>query len=79
MHLDVSSPNFGVQEWACFSELEQEIFPGCPELRDGIAYPNDGPGFGIDLNEDLAARYPCPEGVLEWTQARTPDGSMGYP
>ena len=79
IHLDVSSPNFGVQEWAGFSEIEQEIFPGCPELRDGYAYPNDKPGFGIDLDEGLAARYPCPEGVLEWTQARTPDGSLAYP
>ena len=79
IHLDVSSPNFGVQEWAGFSEIEQEIFPGCPELRGGYAYPNDKPGFGVDLNEDLAARYPCPAGVLDWTQARTPDGAMGYP
>ena len=79
VHLDVSSPNFGVQELAGFSELEQEMFPGCPELREGYVYPNDKPGFGIDLNEELAARYPCPEGVLEWTQARTPDGSGAYP
>jgi len=79
VHLDVSSPNFGVQEWAGFSDLEKEMFPGCPELRDGVAYPNNKPGLGIDLNEDLAARYPCPEGVLEWTQARTPDGSLAYP
>jgi mannonate dehydratase len=79
IHLDVSSPNFGVQEWAGFSEIEQEIFPGFPELRDGYAYPNDKPGFGIDLNEELAARYPCPSGVLDWTQARTPDGSLAYP
>jgi mannonate dehydratase len=79
IHLDVSSPNFGVQEWAGFSELEQEIFPGCPELRGGYAYPNDKPGFGVDLNEGLAARYPCPDGVLDWTQARTPDGALAYP
>ncbi len=79
VHLDVSSPNFGIQEWAGFSDLEQEMFPGCPELRDGIVYPNDRPGLGIDIDEDLARRYPCPEGVLEWTQARTPDGTLVYP
>jgi mannonate dehydratase len=79
VHLDVSSPAFGVQEWAGFSDLEQEIFPGAPELRQGYAYPNDRPGLGIDLNEDLAARFPCPEGVLEWTQARIPDGCLAYP
>ena len=79
VHLDVSSANFGVQEWAGFSEIEQEIFPGCPELRGAYAYPNDKPGFGVDINEELAAKYPCPEGVLEWTQARSPDGTAMYP
>ncbi len=79
LHLDLSSPNFGVQEWAGFSEIEQEVFPGCPELRDGYAYVNEKPGFGVDLNEELAAKYPCPEGVLEWTQTRINDGSPAYP
>ena len=79
LHLDVSSPNFGIQEWSGFSEIEQEIFPGCPEVRDGYMYPNDRPGFGIDIDEKLAARYPCPDGVLEWTQTRTPDGTAVCP
>jgi mannonate dehydratase len=79
VHLDVSSPNFGVQEWAGFSDLEEEMFPGCPQLREGKVYPNDEPGLGIDVDEDLAARYPCPDGVLEWTQARGPDGTAMYP
>lgn len=79
VHLDVSCSNFGVQEWSGFSELEQEMFPGCPEVRDGYVYPNDRPGFGIDLDETLAARYPCPDGVLEWTQTRLPDGTACYP
>jgi mannonate dehydratase len=79
VHLDVASPNFGVQEWGGFLEVEREMFPGCPEARDGYVYPSDEPGWGIDIDEDLAAKYPCPEGVLDWTQARTPDGSAVYP
>ena len=79
IHLDVSSLNFGVQEWAGLSDLEQEMFPGCPQVRDGYVYPNDKPGLGIDIDEALAAKYPCPDGVLDWTQARTPDGTIGYP
>ncbi|MBI5831606.1 MAG: starvation-sensing protein RspA [Armatimonadetes bacterium] len=79
VHLDVASPNFGIQEWAGFSDLEQEIFPGCPELRDGYAYPNDKPGLGIDIDEKLAARFPCPDGVLGWTQTRYPDGTLFSP
>ena len=79
VHLDVMAPNFGVQEWAGFLDVEREMFPGCPELRDGYVYPNDKPGWGMDMDEALAAKYPCPEGVLEWTQARLPDGSPAYP
>lgn len=79
LHLDVSSPNFGIQEWAGFSEIEQEIFPGCPELRGAYAYVSDRPGLGVDIDEKLAAKYPCPEGVLEWTQARAVDGTAMYP
>lgn len=79
VHLDVACPNFGVQEWSGFLDVEREIFPGCPEERNGSVYPNDQPGFGIDLDERLAARYPCPDGVLEWTQARIPDGTPVYP
>ena len=79
VHLDVSSTNFGIQEWSGFSEIEQEIFPGCPEVHGGYVYPNDRPGLGIDINEKLAAQYPCPDGVLEWTQTRLPDGTAVYP
>lgn len=79
IHLDVSSPNFGIQEWGGFSDLERDIFPGCPEVRDGYVYPNDRPGLGIDIDEQLAAKYPCPDGVLEWTQTRTPDGTAVCP
>ena len=79
VHLDVSSANFGIQEWSGFSEIEQEIFPGCPEVHHGYVYPNDRPGLGIDIDEKLAAQYPCPDGVLEWTQTRLPDGTAVYP
>ena len=79
VHLDVACPNFGVQEWAGFTEMEQEMFPGCPELRGGYVYPNDKPGLGIDIDEELAAKYPCPQGVLTWTQTRLPDGTLTPP
>jgi len=79
VHLDVSSPNFGIQEWSGFNEVELEMFPGCPEVRRGYVYPNDKPGLGIDIDENLAAKYPCPEGVLEWTQTRLPDGTPTPP
>lgn len=79
LHLDLSSPNFGVQEWSGFPDQVLEVFPGCPEVREGYMYPNDQPGLGIDLDEELAARYPCPDGPPEWTLTRTPDGTSVRP
>ncbi len=79
LHLDVWAPNFGIQEWYRPSELEYEMFPGLPVVQDGYLYPNDEPGLGIDINEQLAAQYPCQEIVEEWTQTRLPDGSPARP
>ena len=79
LHLDLWAPNCGVQEWCRFSEVFYEIFPGLPEVRGGYMYPNDKPGLGIDINEELAAKYPCQDFVEEWTQTRWPDGSPARP
>jgi mannonate dehydratase len=79
VHLDVSVPNFGIQEWPGFTDAEREVFPGCPEVREGYMYPNEAPGLGIELDEAKAARYPCPDGVPEWSLARTPDGTAVRP
>ena len=79
LHLDLWAPNFGVQEWCRFSDLVYEIFPGLPEVRNGYMYPNSQPGLGIDVNEDLAAKYPCQDEVIQWTQTRLPDGSPTRP
>ena len=79
LHLDLWAPNFGIQEWCRFSERVYEIFPGTPEVRNGYMYPNDKPGLGIDVNEELAAKYPCTDEVIDWTQTRLPDGSPTRP
>lgn len=78
-HLDVWAPNFGIQEWYQPKALDYEIFPGMPEVRNGYLYPNDKPGLGIEINEELAAKYPPREGVVQWTQARLPDGTPARP
>jgi mannonate dehydratase len=79
LHLDLWAPNFGIQEWCRFPDLVYEMFPGTPEVRNGYMYPNDKPGLGIDINEKLAARYPCTDEVEQWTQTRLPDGSPARP
>lgn len=79
LHLDLWAPNFGIQEWCRFNELVYEMFPGLPEVRDGYMYPNDKPGLGIDIDEELAAKYPAEDTVEYWTQTRWPDGSPARP
>ncbi len=79
LHLDLWAPNFGVQEWCRFDNLVYEMFPGLPEVRNGYMYPSNKPGLGIDLNEELAAKYPCRDEVDWWTQTRLPDGSPARP
>ncbi|MBZ0301994.1 MAG: starvation-sensing protein RspA [Anaerolineae bacterium] len=79
LHLDVWAPNVGIQEWYRASDLEYEMFPGLPEVRDGYMYPNDKPGLGIDIDEDLAAKYPCEDEIEFWTQTRWPDGTPARP
>lgn len=79
IHLDVSCPNFGIQEYVPINEQLQEVFPGCPEMRNGYVYPNDRPGLGIDIDEEKAAKFPCSHALPQWTLARKPDGTATRP
>jgi mannonate dehydratase len=58
MHLDFPFYNFGIHEEHKFSEQVLEVFPGTPEIEDGMMHSNDRPGFGIDIDEKAAAKYP---------------------
>ncbi|MEX0936221.1 MAG: enolase C-terminal domain-like protein [Pirellulales bacterium] len=82
VHLDLACPNFGVQEARQFNQAEHDVFPGCPELRDGYYYANDQPGLGIDIDEQLAARFPIrddPPFDMDWGNLRRRDGSITKP
>ncbi len=60
--LDVASYNFGVQEYSAFGERTQEVFAGCPRMENGYLYANESPGWGIEVNEKAAAKYPFGSG-----------------
>jgi mannonate dehydratase len=81
VHLDLAIYNFGIQEQTVFGERTREVFPGCPEIRDGSFWLNDKPGLGIDVDERLAARYPFPEDPLNgaWPPVRRRDGTVIRP
>ncbi len=73
--IDLSTPNFGIQEFAGFTENEKEVFPGLPEVRNGFLYANDKPGLGVDINEEAAAKFPNRYHDNGWLWARLPDGT----
>jgi mannonate dehydratase len=82
VHLDLATWNFGIQEASVFSDALREVFPGAPELRDGMLWCNEKPGLGIDINETLAAKYPIrddPPADLQWGRLRDRDGTIRRP
>ncbi len=79
IHLDLTARNFGIQEWNGIVPAHYEVFPGAPEVKDGYVYINDKPGWGVDIDEEKAAKYPCTTKVTEWTQTRITDGSLHTP
>jgi mannonate dehydratase len=73
--LDVACHNFGVQEYSAFGERTQEVFEGCPVMKNGYWYPNDAPGWGIEVDEKAAAKYPF--GSFEEVERKRLNGGWG--
>ncbi|MDH4178766.1 MAG: hypothetical protein OEV72_14450, partial [Thermoleophilia bacterium] len=74
LHVDVSVPNFGIQEWM---ELEPlyELFPNAPRARQGYVEAPTGAGLGLELDEEEARRRPSRDAPLP--RRTWPDGSIG--
>jgi mannonate dehydratase len=81
LQLDLACHNFGIQEAHLFGDAAREVFPGTPEIRNGAMWSNGLPGLGIDIDEDLAARYPYPDHPLNgaWPPIRRRDGTVIRP
>ncbi len=80
--LELASYNFGIHEGGVFPDRTREVFPGCPETRDGYLYATEAPGLGIDINEQLAARFPYPDNPTfdhHWGTTRRRDGTVIRP
>jgi mannonate dehydratase len=78
-HLDLAIWNFGIQESVSFTDRTREVFPGSPTLEKGYLHVNEAPGLGVDLNEELAAKYPLPASPGYWEPVRRPDGTAVRP
>ena len=58
LHLDIAVPNFGLQEFMPHSPETDAVFPHGYRFEDGYLHPPETPGLGVDIDEELAARYP---------------------
>jgi mannonate dehydratase len=82
--LDLACWNFGIQEYSPFHERTQEVFRGCPVMKDGYLYANEAPGWGIEVDEKAAAKYPFGSFEREevapynggWGEVRRQDGTI---
>ena len=81
--LDLNVWNFGIQEAGPYqTDLLKEVFPGTPEVRNGYMWANGRPGLGIDINEELAAKYPITDPARSnwsWGNVRLADGTIIRP
>jgi mannonate dehydratase len=84
--LDISCYNFGIQEYSAFNDRLQEVFHGCPVMKNGYLYANEAPGWGVEIDEKAAVKYPfgagreasSERGKLNggWGEVRKRDGSI---
>ncbi|MCE7004219.1 D-galactonate dehydratase family protein [Kibdelosporangium philippinense] len=64
IHLDLAIHNFGIQEYAGYTEQTDEVFPHAFTFSDGYLHPGETPGIGVELNEELAAAHPYAQAYL---------------
>jgi mannonate dehydratase len=81
--LELSSYNFGVHEGSGFPKETQDVFVGCPEVKNGYMLAQEKPGHGIEVDEKLAAKYPVtdtpPNFDYSWGTTRRRDGTVIRP
>jgi mannonate dehydratase len=78
--LDVTCHNFGIQEYSPFNDRTQEVFQGCPVMKDGYLWVSEKPGWGIEVDEKAAAKFPFTAGRNNlnggWGEVRRRDGTV---
>ncbi|MDC7685310.1 D-galactonate dehydratase family protein [Asticcacaulis sp. BYS171W] len=74
LHFDVSIPNFGIQEYMRHTPETDEVFPHGYYFEKGDLMVSEAPGLGVDIDEDLAAKYPYKRAFLPVN--RLQDGTL---
>jgi len=75
--------NFGINEYSPFNANHQEVFKGCPVMKNGYLWVNEAPGWGIEVDEKAAAKFPFGRETGErgqlnggWGEVRRRDGTV---
>ncbi|MEJ8566190.1 D-mannonate dehydratase ManD [Elongatibacter sediminis] len=76
LHFDLWVPNFGIQEYMRHTEETDAVFPHAYTFENGYLYPGEAPGHGVDIDEDLAAKYPYQRAYLPVNRLR--DGTIWH-
>ena len=74
LHFDSAIHNFGIQEHMPHTDETDAVFPHDYSFKDGLMFPGDSPGLGVDLDEALAAKYPYQRAYLPIN--RKQDGTL---
>jgi len=74
LHFNTAIHNFGIQEHMTHEPLVDEVFPHAYYYKDGFMYAGDKPGLGIDIDFNLARKYPYQRAYLPVN--RKEDGTM---
>jgi mannonate dehydratase len=74
LHFDLSVSNFGLQEYMRHTPDTDSVFPHAYRFTAGHLHPGDAPGLGVDIDENLAAKYPYRRAYLPVN--RLEDGTM---
>ena len=72
--LDLTNENFGIHEHIDYTPLVEDIFHGALQIKDGCAWISEKPGWGIEVDEALAAKHPITD--EHPNIFRTKDGSV---
>ena len=74
LHFDLSVHNFGIQEYMRHTPETDKVFPHSYYFKDGWMHPGEKPGLGVEIDEELAAKFPYRRAYLPVN--RKLDGTM---
>lgn len=74
LHLGLAIHNFGIQEYMAHGTRTSEVFEQSYTWANGLLYPGDNPGLGVELDTDAAGIYPYEQAYLPFN--RLADGTV---